>query len=183
MQAFFILLGALAVIIPGCFIVSLFLPATVKVVRVRVIPATPAAVFQQLNIVHNWENWSPWHQIDSHMKLLYTDTESGVGAAYSWESENRQIGKGAMMITNSRQDEFIATDMHFMEQRLAKATFKLEPVAGGTTVTWTMTAELGHNPFKKFMGLLMDKWVGKDFEKGLANLEAVLTNKQLSFEK
>ncbi|OMP76708.1 hypothetical protein BW716_23635 [[Flexibacter] sp. ATCC 35208] len=145
-----------------------------KVVRVRVISATPAAVFQQINTVRNWENWSPWHQADPHMKLLYTDTESGIGAAYSWESQNRQIGKGAMMITSSRLDEFIATDMHFMEQGLAKATFKLEPVPGGTSVTWTMTAELGRNPFKKFMGLLMDKWVGKDFEKGLAKLESVL---------
>lgn len=174
MQAFFILLGALAVLIPGCFIVSLFLPATVKVVRVRVIPVSPATVFQQINIVRNWEKWSPWYQIDPNMIIRYNDTDSGPGAACSWESENRQIGKGAMMITAVRTDEFIATDMHFMEQRLAKSTFRLEAVAGGTSVTWTLTAELGHNPVRKFIGLLMDKWVGRDFEKGLASLEAVV---------
>ena len=174
MQALLVLLGALLMIILGAFIVSLFLPATVKVVRIRVIPATPAVIFAQINNVHNWENWSPWHALDPHMKLHYTDNDTGEGAAYSWESENRQIGKGAMKITLSKPNEQIATEMNFMEQRLSKSTFKLEQVDTGTSVTWTLTAELGQHPVKKLMGLLMDKWVGKDFERGLANLEAVV---------
>jgi hypothetical protein len=49
--------------------------------------------------------------------------------------------------------------------------FDFEPSGSGTTVTWSMT---GTNNFMfKAMGLFMsmDKMVGPDFEKGLANLE------------
>lgn len=62
MQAFFILLGTLAVLIPGFFVASLFLPATVKVVHIRVIKAPLSLLFQQVNIPGNWERWSPWRR-------------------------------------------------------------------------------------------------------------------------
>ncbi len=32
---------------------------------------------------------------------------------------------------------------------------------------------VGQHPGRKLMGLMMDKWVGKDFERGLQQLAAV----------
>jgi hypothetical protein len=48
----------------------------------------------------------------------------------------------------------------------------LAPGADGTTVTWAM---FGPTPYvSKFMGIFvsMDSMIGKDFERGLANLKA-----------
>ncbi|MND01445.1 Polyketide cyclase / dehydrase and lipid transport [compost metagenome] len=53
-----------------------------------------------------------------------------------------------------------------------KAEFTLEPQGGGTRVTWAMT---GANTFmSKVMGLFfnMDRFVGGQFENGLADLKA-----------
>ncbi|WP_157306608.1 SRPBCC family protein [Chitinophaga tropicalis] len=174
MQALYILLGAMAVLIPGLFIVSMFLPATVKVRRTRVIPASPSRLFEQVNVLRNWERWSPWHQVDPTMQLKYNETSSGAGARYTWQSKHRQVGKGSMTITESRPDEFIATDMQFMEQGAAKASFRFEPVNNGTLVTWEVAMNMGQRPVRKLMGLMMDKWVGKDFERGLENLEKLV---------
>jgi hypothetical protein len=60
MQAIYIILGALAVLIPGFFVVSLFLPATVKVVHTRVIKAPLSIIYQQISTPGNWEQWCPW---------------------------------------------------------------------------------------------------------------------------
>ena len=29
-------------------------------------------VYDQVNTLKNWENWSPWHKIDKGMKLTYS---------------------------------------------------------------------------------------------------------------
>ncbi|SEW36354.1 Polyketide cyclase / dehydrase and lipid transport [Chitinophaga sp. YR573] len=171
MQALYIILGTLAVLIPGLFVISLFLPATVKVVRARVVPATVAAVFQQVNILRNWEGWSPWHQLDPALKLTYSEAECGVGAGFQWESKHRQVRNGQLTITECRLHEYIALDMQFMRQRIAKGYFRFEPARMGTLVTWGLRAELGQHPGRRLMGLMMDKWIGKDFERGLENLK------------
>jgi len=172
MQALYIILGALAVFIPGLFVISLFLPDTVKVVRARVVPTTVAAVFEQVNILRNWEGWSPWHQLDPALQLTYSDTESGVGAGFHWESKHRQVRKGHLTITECRVHEYIALDMQFMRQRITRSYFRFEPARrGGTLVTWVLMAELGQHPGRKLKGLMMDKSIGKDFERGLENLK------------
>lgn len=172
MQALYMILGALAVLIPGLVVISMFLPATVKVVRARVVPTTVAVVFQQVNILKNWEGWSPWHQLDPALQLTYSETKSGVGAGFLWESKHPQVRKGQLTITESRLHEYIALDMLFMKQRIAtRSYFRFEPDMRGTLVTWVLMAELGQHPGRKLMGLMMDKWIGKDFERGLENLK------------
>ena len=156
MQALYIILGALAVLIPGLFVISLFLPATVKVVRTRVVPATVTAVFQQVNILRNWEGWCPWHQLSCNASCL------------KWKNKRH---KGEVVITESRLYEYIGLDMLFMKGHFAKGYFRFEPAKTGTLVTWALRAELGQHPGRKLMGLMMDKWIGKDLEKGLENLK------------
>ncbi|PSL46421.1 polyketide cyclase/dehydrase/lipid transport protein [Chitinophaga niastensis] len=175
MQAFFIILGALIVLVLGLFIFSLFLSPTVKVERSLVIPAAADAIFPLVNVVRNWELWSPWKEQDPAVKITYGEKESGPGAGYSWESNNRNVGKGHMAITESKQDQYIATNTDFMGMGVAKGYFRFESVTGGTLVTWGMTCNMGHQPLKKVMGLMMDKWVGNDFEKGLKSLERTVT--------
>lgn len=155
MQALYIILGTLAVLIPGLFVISLFLPATVKIVRTRVVPATVAAVFQQVNTLRNWEGWCPWHQL--------TYIPSGL----KWKSKHHA---GQIVITESRLHEYIGLDMQFIKRRYAKGYFRFEPAKTGTLVTWSLRAELGQHPGRRLMGLMMDRWIGKDFDKGLDNL-------------
>ncbi len=174
MQAFFIILGAFIVLVLGLFIFSLFLSPAVKVERSLVITAAPGDIFPLLNIVRNWELWSPWKEQDPAVKITYGEKESGAGAGYSWESRNRNVGKGHMTITESKPDQQVATHIDFMGMGATKGYFRLDPVNGGTLVTWGMVCDMGQHPIRKVMGLMMDKWVGKDFEKGLANIKRLL---------
>jgi hypothetical protein len=173
MQAFFIILGAFIVLVLGLFIFSLFLSPNVKVERSLLIPAAAGTIFPLVNVVRNWEQWSPWKAQDPMVKITYGEKESGVGAGYSWESNNRNVGKGHMTVTESKPDQYIATNTDFTGMGIAKGYFRFDAAPGGTLVTWGMNCDMGQHPLRKVMGLMMDKWVGKDFEKGLENIKRI----------
>jgi len=71
MQVLYIILGALAILILGLFVFSLYLPSRLKIERSLLIKARPEVVFREVNTLRNWERWSPWHQLDPAMKLVY----------------------------------------------------------------------------------------------------------------
>jgi hypothetical protein len=55
----------------------------------------------------------------------------------------------------------------------ATAAFYLEPTAEGTKVRWTGHFSMGNNPMSRWFGLFLDGMIGKDYEKGLADLAKV----------
>jgi ribosome-associated toxin RatA of RatAB toxin-antitoxin module len=172
-QAMFIILGALAVFVLGMFIISLFLPSRVRVERSLLIRAPAARIFMLVNALRNWPQWSPWHSKDPQMKVEFSEKDAGKGAWYKWKSHRRKVGKGRLVITESRVNEYIANEMHFMQKRASRSYFRFEPSAEGTRVTWCMEAEMGRNLMRRYMGKKVNKWVGSDFEKGLHNLKRV----------
>lgn len=160
----FLLLGVL---------ISLFIPREVYVERSVTVNAPRRKVFTQVNDLKNWTKWSPWHQLDPDMSITYSDTTSGTGAYYSWSSEHPRVGKGKLTLRESKPEEYIVTEMDFMEQGKAEGKFVFEEVNGGTKVTWNMNTDMGMHPLKKYLGLMMDDIIRDYFEKGLNNLKRI----------
>lgn len=156
------------------FGIAMFLPSEVHVERSLVIPASSEVVFDQINDLRNWKNWSPWHQMDPDMKITYEGFLKGEGASYQWESP--KVGNGTLTITESLPHRYIGTEMDFMEEGTATAYHRFEPVEGGTQVTWAFETDMGTNPVDKYIGLMMDSMIGADFEKGLNNLKTYVQN-------
>ncbi|MBC7821650.1 MAG: SRPBCC family protein [Planctomycetaceae bacterium] len=75
-----------------------------------------------------------------------------------------------------RASDLIRIKLEFLKLFAATnvAEFTFEPDGHQTVVTWSMTGK--NNFFFKMFGLLMsmDKMVGGDFEKGLANMKSVV---------
>ena len=91
----------------------------------------------------------------------------------TWASDVPNVGNGTQEIVASTENARVDTALDFGEQGLANATFLLEPSGEGTKVTWTLETDAGFNPMARYFGLLLDGFVGPDYEKGLANLKAV----------
>lgn len=149
-------------------------PDTFKVERATTIQAPPAAVYPHVADFHKWTAWSPWEKLDPNLQRTYGGATSGKGATYAWAG-SKDVGKGSMAITEADEPNKLLIDLRFTEPFQAEnlTTFAFTPDDGGTKVTWTME---GKNPFiGKVMHLFMDMdaMVGKDFEKGLADLKAV----------
>lgn len=151
-------------------------PSEYRVSRSTLIAAPPGAVFAAVDDFHKWEGWSPWAKLDPGMKVTYSGPASGMGAVYSWVG-NDQVGEGRMTILESHPAELVRIKLEFIKPfaSTANTEFAFKPTNGGTTVEWTMS---GENDFMSkamcfFMGG-MDKMVGPDFEKGLAQMKSAV---------
>ena len=153
--------------------VAYLLPRHVKVERTVTIKSSPEIVFVQVNILKNWEQWSPWHKIDPKMKLEYNNIPSGKGASYSWQSDVKNVGNGKLTITRVIPFDTIDVEMNFMDQGIALGGYNFKKVDSTVLLTWWMDADMGNNPIGRWMGLMMDRMIGKDFEKGLNSIKTI----------
>lgn len=165
-----ILLALIVLLVVAATVGGFLAPQHVFVQRNIQINAEPEVIHAEVNNLKRWSGWSPWHKKDTAMKIIYSGPESGAGASYTWSSDNSQVGNGDLTVTSSNKDS-IAIAMNFMEGNIGYACFNFQEKESGTYVTWTMRSDMGGNPFSRLMGLFMDKFVGPDFESGLASLK------------
>lgn len=141
--------------------------------RSALIEAPPSRIFGLLSDFHNWMSWSPWEGMDPDQRRTYSGSDSGVGAVYEW-SGNRKVGQGRMEITDVADPTTVRIKLNFIKPFKAQnmATFTLTPEGESTHVIWAMTGPM--TLLTKVMGIFtsMDKMIGPDFEKGLAQLKA-----------
>jgi uncharacterized protein YndB with AHSA1/START domain len=146
-------------------------PGEFHVERSTTIAAPAAAVYSRLDDFHQWAAWSPWDKFDPQMSKVYEGAASGVGASYHWTGNNK-VGEGRMTISQSEPPARLVMTVEFFKPWKGNntTTFSLAPDGANTKLTWAME---GKEDFMgKAMGLFMnmDKMIGPDFERGLANL-------------
>lgn len=174
MKLVFGLLKGFAIVVIALIAIAFLLPSEVSVSRSTVIAAPTEDVFPHVNSMQATEAWSPWLSRDPNVELSYDGPEEGVGNTLRWASDEPSVGNGIQVITASIPNERVETAIDFGPQGLASAYFDLEPADGGTLMTWGFNTKLGMNPFARWMGLMFDGWIGADYEKGLANLKALI---------
>ncbi len=168
-----IVLGLVAVVVILAA-ASYLLPRHVTVERSVTIDAPPNEVFPEVNSLQRASEWSPWLAADPETELAYSGPEEGVGNRLEWSSENPRVGSGSQEITASEPDERVETALDFGDMGTGRAWFDLAPQDGATEVTWGLVADMGNSPVGRYMGLMMDDWVGADYERGLQNLRATV---------
>jgi hypothetical protein len=166
-----ILLGILVLIL-AAVITAYTLPRQARVVRSTDIAAPPAAIYAIVSDLRRFNEWSPWLELDPNAEFTFTGPVDGVGQTLNWESANPNMGTGSQVITRLEPDKAVEVDLNFGAMGPAKATFDIEPTAMGSLVTWGFTTDLGFNPVARYMGMMIDGWVGADFERGLTKLKA-----------
>lgn len=173
-----VILGILTLILVVLVVISVAIAMQsedLKVIRSATMNANPAQVFEQVNDFHKWDAWSPWVKIDPNMKATFSGPASGTDASYSWAG-NDDVGEGKMVIRASHPTEHIAIDLEFIKPFAAKnvSEFTFKPDGVKTNVTWTMTGKKNFIMKGFCLVMDMDKMVGADFEKGLAQMKTVV---------
>jgi len=171
-----ILLGLVAIIIVAAAVILILAsrqPDEFRVERTITINAPADKIATHVDDFHQWSAWSPWEHLDPAMQRTFSGTPTGKGSIYEW-SGNSDVGQGRMEILESSPAK-VAIKLDFYKPMEANnvAEFALQPKGDATDVTWAM---YGPMPFiSKVMCLFfdMDKMVGPDFEKGLAELKKV----------
>ena len=149
-------------------------PDNFNYARTITINAVPSVIFERVNDLHKWYDWSPWAKLDPNNKTSFTGPDKGVGTSMNWEGNNK-VGKGTMTIIENKPHELVKLRLDFLKPFKATniAEFTFTPQGGQTIVTWSMTGKA------KFMGKVMnifmncEKMVGGMFSKGLASLKSL----------
>ena len=167
---FIITIGLIAAIL----IYAATKPDAFRIQRTVNINAPADKIFAFINDFHNWSTWSPWEKLDPTMKKTHSGAPEGKGAVYEWDG-NKDVGTGRSEIVETIPPSRVLIKLDFVKPFEAHnyAEFTLAPHASSTEVTWAM---YGPQPYvAKVMTLFfnMDKMVGGQFEKGLADLKTV----------
>ena len=155
-------------------VVGFLLPQQVRVERATVIAAKPATVFSYLNGWENFNAWSPWAALDPKTKYTYEGPLTGVGAKQSWFSDDPNVGNGSQEITAVEANQSITIKLMLPGMEPSIVTQTLTPEGEGTKLVWAMDADMGNSPVNRWFGLLLEKFIGPDYEKGLANMKPLI---------
>jgi uncharacterized protein YndB with AHSA1/START domain len=165
----FYLIAAIALIIVGG---SFLLPPQAVVTRSIEIAAPPDRVFAIVGDLRHFNEFSPWADLDPNITYTFEGPESGVGQKMNWASENPDVGSGSQTIIRHEPPTFVETQLDFGIRGKPISSFELVPSTSGTRVTWVFKSDLEGIPAKWF-GLMFDRWIGNDYEEGLAKLKEV----------
>lgn len=162
------LVGLVLLLVAGAYL----LPRIVHVERTAHVDAPPEVVFAHVNSFQRWSAWSPWERRDPTMMKTLSGPTAGEGATQTWTSE--ADAGGTQTIIRSVPHKRIETTIDFGAQGTAASTWTFEADGLGTRVTWVLDADMGSSPVGRYLGLMMDRWVGPDFDDGLAALKQVV---------
>jgi len=158
----------------GLFVVvSFFLPQDYYVERSIDISVPAALVYSQVVDLEAWLKWDPWGEMDPETKVTFGSIKVGTGASYSWESETS--GNGSMAIIETNPPEMARFELIFegYEDNPSYSSMLIDSTdsLGPCSVTWTFEGSVGDKLFARWMAVMMDKFVGMNYEKGLNNLK------------
>jgi uncharacterized protein YndB with AHSA1/START domain len=172
-------LAAVAAILGVFAIVVALQPSAFRIARTATIAAPAQDVFAQINDFRAWDAWSPWAKLDPAAKATFEGPPAGKGAIFRW-SGNDKVGEGQMTLTESRPADLVRIKVDFVKPFEGSNTteFTLKPEGNQTAVTWSMFGE--NNFIGKAMCLFvsMEKMLGPEMEKGLAQMKAVAEGKK-----
>jgi hypothetical protein len=172
------IIGVVVVVaIAGILLYAATKPDSFRVQRVVLINAPSDKVFPMINDIKAWTVWSPYEKKDPAMKRTYGAVTAGKGATYAWDGD-KNVGQGSIEIVESGPRK-ILLKLDFVKPFEAHnmGEFLLEPKGDSTSVTW---ATYGPSPYiSKVIGTFIniDDLIGRDFEKGLADLKAAAEKK------
>lgn len=162
----------LLIVVAVLLLAGFLLPRQVEVSRAVVIDAPSGAIWPLVSDLKRFNEWSPWAAIDPDGTTYhYEGPQDGVGQRLVWSSAHPDVGSGSQEIIEIDPGRSVTAQLRFGELGEAEASIILTPAGRGTEVTWDFDTDLGMNPVRRWLGLFIDGWVGKDYEAGLARLK------------
>jgi Polyketide cyclase / dehydrase and lipid transport len=145
------------------FLISLLLPANIRVSRAIDIRAPKSQIIPLLKDMQQWDNWN------EYVKQL-PDSGKTVNSS-SVKSPSLNI------IIRNVSDSLLQTEWEQGGKKFNSAYFLFES-NGTTVVQWYFDFHLGWLPWQKISGIVYDKQIGPNMETSLAKLKQIAETNQ-----
>lgn len=172
MIVLFILLVILAVFL----IAGLMISRHFEYIEQIEIAKNADTIFEYIRFLNNQDSFSKWATMDPNMKKTFTGTDGEVGAISSWDSDNKNVGKGAQEII-AIQKHKIDYEIRFEKPFKATNYAYMLVEAKSDNISIVKWGFKGSYPFPMhvFMKLMnLEKMLRNDLQIGLQNLKKQL---------
>ena len=168
----------LLVLLVLCIGIGFFLPAKQHIECSIIVRGKAEEVFHVLATLKRWPDWTAWTTNRfPDMTLRFEGAESGVGATMI--AAGKSSGDGTVKIVEANPASGIAYALDFNHgMQVFAGAIRYTNTSDGLRVTWTLDADLGVNPLKRWVGLAMGSLMGGDMEHGLAKLKVQVEEKR-----
>ncbi|MBT8091857.1 MAG: SRPBCC family protein [Gammaproteobacteria bacterium] len=150
-------------------LIGFALPSSHRVAVSTEIDAHAATIFAQINDFRRYALWAPGLDGDPNARVLYSGSNTGVGAIMTWDGP--LIGSGTQTIVDSQPFEYVGMLMNGGEPGEARARFDLTPGTGTTIVTWQLEVDYGLNIVGRYFAPMFGRVMQRDNEAGLESLK------------
>lgn len=141
-----------------------------RVERSVVVNASPPQVFEYIQHLKDWPQWSAWNP-EKYPDMSYStsDPDFGVGAKQSWNDGGMT---GELVISDYKPNDYFEYDLSMDGgEYQMRGRMSVKPADGGTRLTWACWGDSGANPFDRLMMLMFKPMIGDDFQVGLDNVK------------
>lgn len=167
----------LVIIIGLVLITAAFTKKDYSVERDITINKSKDSVFNYIKYLKNQNNYSKWASMDKNMKKEFIGTDATPGFISSWDSDNKDVGKGEQKIKNIIEGESVDYVIHFIKpfDDLADAYMTTETIANNQTkVRWGFSGKMKYPMNIMLLCMNMEEMIGNDLSIGLGNLKTIL---------
>jgi len=169
-------------IIIGVFICLLLITAAFtkkeySVERDITINKSRDSVFNYIKYLKNQNDYSKWASMDKNMKKEFHGTDATPGFISSWDSDNKDVGKGEQKIKSIVDGESVDYVIHFIRpfEGFADAYMTTETSGNNQTkVRWGFSSKMKYPMNILLLCMNMEKMIGNDLTIGLTNLKTIL---------
>ncbi len=177
MTRFLELLTSVLIVVALFVVVGVFLPDR-RTVQHSVETSHPLRqAFDTLNSFKRFGDWNPLRQHDPNVRYTVSGAERGVGAQLDYASHRVEVGNGSWHITESQQDERIRytvyNDSHGQNKNHVVSFDQRGKIV---EIDWSYSVEYGWSLPGRYAGLYVDRTVGDDIKRSLANISNLLAS-------
>lgn len=176
MKTVILILLVLGILIAGLLVIGLFLKKDYVILRETTISKPKEVVYDYVKFLKNQNNFSVWAQMDPNMKTEFKGVDGTVGFVSAWSSENKNVGIGEQEIKGITPDR-IDYEIRFIKPfpSVAPAYLEITQVSDKQTIVkWGFAGHMKYPTNLMLLFLNMEKMIGNDLSKGLANLKNIL---------
>ena len=174
------ILISLAIVFVLFLVVGVFLPSSRFISEKIETNRKIGIVYDTLNSFKRFKDWNAIALRDPGMPMSVSGPESGVGAAFTFDSQKPAVGKGNWTIVESVPNEKIVIDVDNDAKGSDKRVqFLLKPTGKNdrnVEITQTYKVDYGWDLIGRYAGLYVRSHVGDDMQYSLGKLANMLAS-------
>ncbi|RYE64634.1 MAG: polyketide cyclase, partial [Oxalobacteraceae bacterium] len=159
-------------------VVAVLLPSSRTLTESAETNRRQTIVFDTLNSVLRFKDWSPVTAYDPNATLKVSGPEAGVGARIDYSSSLKRVGDGSWEITESEPGARVVYAVENPTRGNNKTTtFTLKPTGRNNRnieITQTYSVDYGWDLLGRFAGLYVSRNIGDGIKLGLGRLTNML---------